>query len=40
MITSKVIVPMGKNLVPPNPTNGVSEGRRRSRLTLIFWNTG
>ena len=40
MVTGKVIVPMGETLVPPNPTNGVSEGRKRSLSTLICWNAG
>ena len=40
MVTGKVIVPIWKTLVPPNPTNGVSEGRKRSLSTLICWNAG
>ena len=40
MVTGKVIVPIWKTLVPPNPTNNVSEGRKRSLSTLICWNAG
>ena len=40
MVTCKVIVPTRKTLVPSNPTNGASDGRRRSLSTLICWNTG
>ena len=35
MVTGKIMVPMGKTLVPPNPTNGMSKGWRRSRSILI-----
>ena len=38
MVTDKVMVPMGKTLVPPNLTNGASKGRGRSLLILIYWN--
>ena len=40
MVTSKMMVPTGKTLVPPNPTNGVFKGRRFSLSTLIYWNAG
>ena len=41
MVTGKVMVPMGKTLVPPKPTNGASNGRRCSLMVggvLICWN--
>ena len=40
MVTNKVMVPTGKTLVPPKPTNSVSDGRRRSLSILICWNAG
>ena len=38
MVTDKVMVPMGKTLVPSNPINGTSKGKGRSLLILICWN--
>ena len=32
MVIGKVMVPMGKTLVPPKPTNGASNGRRCPHL--------
>ena len=40
MVTDKVMVPRGKTLVPPNPTNGAFEGKSRSLSILICWNVG
>ena len=40
MVTSNMMVPTRKTIVPPNPTNGVSEGMKCSLLTLICWNVG
>ena len=36
MVTGKMMVPIGKTLVPLNPTNGVSESRRCSLSTIIY----
>ena len=36
----KVMVPTGKTLVPPNPTNGMFNGRRCSLSIPIYWNAG
>ena len=36
MVTNKVMVPTGKTLVPPNPNNGVFEGKSHSLSILIY----
>jgi len=40
MVTGKVMVLIGKILVPLKPTNVVSDGRRHSLSILIYWNSG
>ena len=40
MVTGKVMVLMGKTLVPLNPTNDTFEGCRHSQSTIICWNAG
>ena len=35
MVTHKVMVLTGKTVVPPNPTNGASEGKRHYLSILI-----
>ena len=35
MVIGRVMLPMGKTLVPLNPTSGVSEGKSRSLSILI-----